>query len=289
MLLRGSHRTDQKTGDLVSVGSAPSRLSRCEPQPQIRHGQKTEYASRPTPTGRTLVTFSWDDGHPLDMRIAELMANHGLPATFYIPINITGPTLDPHQLIDLAAMGMEIGSHGLSHSQLTHSCDAQKELVESKAQLEEIIGAEISSFCYPFGSFNRRLASLARLAGYSLARTTVGFSINRDFDIFSMPVTLQFAPHRRLTRLRRSIKENNVRGILNWTFRWQFETDLMRLSLNTFEDARREHGIFHVWGHSWEIESLGLWHQLTDLCSYIAGRSDVKYLTNSSVGSEICK
>ena len=30
-------------------------------------------------------TTSWDDGHPLDLRLAELLATHGFSGTFYVP------------------------------------------------------------------------------------------------------------------------------------------------------------------------------------------------------------
>src|SRR5580658_3012253 len=100
----------------------------------------------PTAHDKPIVTLSWDDGHPLDMRIAQLMADCGLFATFYIPTSITRPKLDNHQLIELSEMGMEIGSHGLTHSPLTSAPDVQKELVESKDKLEQMIGKPVSSF-----------------------------------------------------------------------------------------------------------------------------------------------
>ncbi len=235
---------------------------------------------------KAIVTLSWDDGHPLDLRIAQLMADCGLFGTFYIPISITRPQLDDYQLLDLCAMGMEIGSHGLTHSPLTRSRDVQRELLESKDKLEQIIGRRVSSFCYPFGKFNRRAALSARSAGYTLARTTVGFSIVRRFDRFRMPVTVQFAPHSRSIHLRHAMREGNVLGIFNWGSRWHFETELVRLSERAFDDACRQRGTFHLWGHSWEIDDLGLWGMLTEFCQYIGRRSDVTYLTNSCVAPE---
>lgn len=234
---------------------------------------------------RAIVTLSWDDGHPLDMRIAQLMVHCGLFATFYIPISITRPQLDTYQLLELCAMGMEIGSHGLTHSPLTHSADIRRELVESKDKLEQMIGRQVSSFCYPFGKFNRKTALLARSAGYNLARTTLAFSIVRTSDRFRMPVTVQFAPQSRLIHFRHAVREGNTRGILNWGSRWHFETDISRLSRRAFDDAYQDGGTFHLWGHSWEIDDLGLWGMLADFCGYIGGRADVDYLTNSSVVS----
>ena len=34
-----------------------------------------------------LVTTSWDDGHPLDIRLAEMLARYGVLGTFYIPMH----------------------------------------------------------------------------------------------------------------------------------------------------------------------------------------------------------
>ncbi len=50
-----------------------------------------------------------------------------------------------------------------------------------------------------------------------------------------------------------------------------------------FEEALREGGIWHIYGHSWELEELGLWDQLEALFSYVADRPNVIYATNSKV------
>ena len=34
-----------------------------------------------------IVTTSWDDGHSTDLRVAELLAAHGLKGTFYVAFN----------------------------------------------------------------------------------------------------------------------------------------------------------------------------------------------------------
>lgn len=234
---------------------------------------------------KPVVTLSWDDGHPLDMRVARLMADSGLFATFYVPAEIE-PRLDGYQLIELSEMGMEIGSHSLTHSPLTSSPDMRKELVESKDKLEQTIGKQVSSFCYPFGKFNNKAAISAYSAGYQLARTTIGFAISRRFDPFRMPVSLQFAPHSSLVHLRHAIREGNGRGIITWGSRWHFRTQLLRLAQTAFDDAYHDKGIFHLWGHSWEIDDLGLWDMLAEFCQYIGGRPTVTYATNSSVLAE---
>jgi peptidoglycan/xylan/chitin deacetylase (PgdA/CDA1 family) len=232
---------------------------------------------------KPIVTLSWDDGHPLDMRVAEMMSNYGLSGTFYVPVSIARPQLNTHQLLELSAMGMEIGSHGLTHVPLTLSTAVQSELTDSKDLLEQVLGARVSSFCYPLGKFNRNAASAARAAGYQLARTTLAFCIVRHFDRFRMPVTVQFAPHSCSIHLRHAIKEGNARGLSTWARRWHCETDLRQLSQKAFDDACREQGVFHLWGHSWEIEELGLWDAFREFCEYIGNRDNVNYLTNSGM------
>ena len=44
-----------------------------------------------------------------------------------------------------------------------------------------------------------------------------------------------------------------------------------------------EGGVWHLYGHSWEIQELGLWDQLGDLLDYVAHRPGVVYATNGDV------
>ena len=46
-----------------------------------------------------LITTSWDDGHPLDLRLAELLHKYDVPATFYIPVSEKCPTCDKSMLL----------------------------------------------------------------------------------------------------------------------------------------------------------------------------------------------
>ena len=63
-----------------------------------------------------IFTLSVDDGHPLDMRMADILLKHELQATFYVPVkNCEGhPVLRPPALRELST-NFEIGSHTLSH------------------------------------------------------------------------------------------------------------------------------------------------------------------------------
>ena len=104
--------------------------------------------------------------------------------------------------------------------------------------------------------------ALAREAGYKLARTTVGFHTEADFDPGCMPVSVQFVPHARSIHVRHALKEGNAKGLLNWVRTFKLETELDTLCVMMMKQTAAEQGVFHIWGHSWEVERLGLWRQL---------------------------
>ena len=92
---------------------------------------------------KVIVTTSWDDGHQLDLRLAQLLQDAGLKGTFYIsPGNRELPErdrLNSQQVSDLSS-AFEIGAHTLTHPRLpkVSLVDARREIAGSKVALEEI-------------------------------------------------------------------------------------------------------------------------------------------------------
>lgn len=78
------------------------------------------------------------------------------------------------ELSTLAAGGHEIGSHGLSHELLPQCPNEliEKEVTDSKSRIEERLGHDVLSFCYPNGDVDDRTENAAREAGYRAAVTT---------------------------------------------------------------------------------------------------------------------
>ena len=102
-------------------------------------------------------------------------------------------------------------------------------------------------------------------AGYKLARTTASFRIEDSFNPFCMPVTLQFFQHSWITHFRHALKGKNLIGTKNWTILCSMETDLDKLVDLFFYHALKHGGVFHIWGHSWEIEKFDLWNLLENV------------------------
>jgi peptidoglycan/xylan/chitin deacetylase (PgdA/CDA1 family) len=103
-------------------------------------------------------------------------------ATFYVCPGLFGlshPELDGAQsaLLDeegtreLAAAGMELGSHSLTHPDLRKLEDEPLafELAESKAAVERITGRPCRTFAYPYGLYDERVVKAVAVAGYELA------------------------------------------------------------------------------------------------------------------------
>ena len=80
-------------------------------------------------------------------------------------------TLTWDQVIKLDKAGIEIGSHTVSHPILSSLNDSEiyKELATSKAQLDENLGKETVSICYPVGGpqyYDDRVKKAAKELGY---------------------------------------------------------------------------------------------------------------------------
>ena len=115
------------------------------------------------------VAITFDDGFAsMVEQAAPMLAERDLPATVFCVAGhlgglsdwATAPASAPRlrlagapELRDLAAGGVEVGSHGMSHLPLSRADEAlEREIVESRASLEEATGAAVHWFAHPYGS-----------------------------------------------------------------------------------------------------------------------------------------
>lgn len=120
------------------------------------------------------LVISFDDGQLSVYENAfPIMKKFGFTGILYL----VGTYVDAQtfmtsaQVQEMVAAGWEIGSHSMSHSNLTTLESDQQfyELKKSRAILEEKIGAPVHSFAYPFGYYNDGLMNMMPRAGYSTA------------------------------------------------------------------------------------------------------------------------
>jgi peptidoglycan/xylan/chitin deacetylase (PgdA/CDA1 family) len=210
-------------------------------------------------------TTSWDDGHPLDLRVADLLAAHGFAGTFYVPrANREGrAVLTGGELRTLGA-SFEIGGHTLNHVRLVGLSrkERDRQIVEGKRHIEDELGRAITGFCYPGGLHDAAIREAVRAAGFRYARTVTNLSLEAPRDRFRVDTTLQLFPHARLTYVKNFARRGD----------WRARAAPLAVCLRDGSlDAGLEHvlrfavergGVFHLWGHSWELEAHGLWAAL---------------------------
>jgi peptidoglycan-N-acetylglucosamine deacetylase len=211
------------------------------------------------------LTTSWDDGHPLDLRVADLLAAHGFAGTFYVPrANREGrPVMTTGELRTLGG-SFEIGGHSIDHVRLTglSTVERDRQLCDGKRRVEDELGRAIAGFCYPGGAHDHTLRVAVQAAGFRYARTVANLLLDPPRDRYRVGTTLQLFPHGRTTYL----KNFALRGD------WRARTLPLAICLShdSLDDCL-EHvlrfaawrgGVFHLWGHSWEIDAFGLWGAL---------------------------
>ena len=100
----------------------------------------------------------------------------------------------------LHSRGFGVGAHSVNHTVLTHCTDAEalRECAESKAVLEQIIGAEVDGFAYPNGlpgkDFSANHLNILRKVGYRYAVTTSPGYAHGASDFMALPRFTPWGP-----------------------------------------------------------------------------------------------
>lgn len=231
-----------------------------------------------------VITTSWDDGHPLDLRLADELARRGLKATFYVsPRNRELAAMGPGELRTLAER-FEIGSHGLTHANLCrlNGQPLEAEVAGSKRELEDALGRPLDVFCYPKGRYNARVRRAVIEAGFIGARTTRILRMDAPADPWRMATTMAVRPQSWCTSFLHAARSRSATGLrlLLGAGRGRPWCDLALLLL---DHVCADGGVWHIRGHSWEIEKRGLWDDLRRVLDAAAGREDVTYVTNGAL------
>ncbi|WP_417251554.1 polysaccharide deacetylase family protein [Castellaniella sp.] len=148
--------------------------------------------------------LTFDDGYQNVLEHAlPVLEDCGFHATNYFVVRMLGKTntwdhaegvpaaalMDVQGLREWFDAGHEVGSHTLNHPVLPGLSPglALNEIRDSREALEQITGAPVKAFCYPYGKFTPELAVCVRNAGYETATTTAGGLVRRSDDPFTLP------------------------------------------------------------------------------------------------------
>jgi peptidoglycan/xylan/chitin deacetylase (PgdA/CDA1 family) len=145
----------------------------------VTQGQLFDALMHGRPLGKRPIMITFDDGYrDVFYKAAPVLMKLRMQATAYVISDrvVWGDRmfLSPGLLRRLEHRGIEIGSHTVSHADLTQLSDREllSELVGSRRSLERSLRHPVQWLAYPFGSYDGRVERLARRAGYVLAVTT---------------------------------------------------------------------------------------------------------------------
>lgn len=215
------------------------------------------------------IAFTWDDGAPQDKKLVKLHEKYDVPATLFIPThNCQGKeTLDRTDIKQIDSKLISIGAHTHNHRRLTELLEDEiiSELTNNKAYLEDVTGHPCSHFCLPGGCYSKRILPIV-YAHFDTVRaaTTMWFRWSGNFA----QTSFQLYPRKSRTFLTGSIKSKSFREAaivtanLNKGF-WE----MLRVIIEAEASVQDAKIIF--WGHSWEVDELGIWLELEELLQYL--------------------
>jgi len=197
---------------------------------------------------------SWDDGYVFDRELSDLLKKFNLPGTFYIPGAGGEFPLNASLVKKLVEDGFEIGGHTVSHPQDMKMLSEEMmvpEILNNKKALEILSGQEIKKFCYPRGRFDERVIKVLKQLGFTSARTTKVLQTLVD-DPFRTPTAIH-------------VYQRQEYGDMDWVEAANIMVD----------QAIRTNGIFHIWGHSWEINRDNNWDKLEKFFEWLTDNYEI--------------
>lgn len=165
-------------------------------------GRAVELLQAGLPLHGRKVCLTFDDGHLDNYTQAwPILREAGYSATIFVCAGLIGgrlklrrgeeaaaPIMDAEQLRELAEGGIEIGAHGMTHANLADIDDAAawREIVDSRAVLEDVLQRPVRFFAYPYGSFRPRHLEMVEQAGYLAAVGTTRGRVHREDERFCL-------------------------------------------------------------------------------------------------------
>ena len=234
---------------------------------------------------KAIVTTSWDDGNPLDLKLADLLQKYDVPATFYIPISYAKRgCMNPPQIRRIAER-FDVGGHSYHHIRLTKisTKEAKREINNGKKELEDITGREVISLSYPYGKFNDGLIRIARDAGFIGGRTVMLLTRNIG-DPFREGTTVNAGNWWFTHYILHSLASRDIK-LFNFVLKKNlYLKSWDQIAAETLNFVAENGGIWHLWGHSWEVAENNDWEKLERIFQMVRSLSkEIKRMDNSQL------
>lgn len=127
------------------------------------------------------IIVSFDDGDITVYNEAfPVMRELGFKGINFLVVNYIGQPgyMNKEQIQELVSAGWEVGSHSMTHTDLTKTENATWEMRQSRIVLEALFGVPVTAFAFPFGSSNDHL--LTRVLTVYDAGIGLGVSVTQS-------------------------------------------------------------------------------------------------------------
>jgi len=155
------------------------------------------HVTKNTPLPPRPVILSFDDDWESQYTYAfPLLEKYGFTATYFIWTAVVGRQhhMTWDQIRTLSKAGMEIGCHTITHPYLTRVKSDESlrhEILDARNLIEDRVGVPVTTFAYPFGQYNERVAAMVKEAGFTSARSTWPGVLHSEEGLFSLTGLLQ--------------------------------------------------------------------------------------------------
>ena len=128
---------------------------------------------------------------------------------------------------------------------------------------------------------------MARKAGYLGVRNVELLSLDfprKNAGIMLLPTTIQTYPHGSLAFAKNAVKRMALKNLLRLATYGR--SDWPALARSLLLESLRYGGVFHLWGHSWELQATAQWHHLDEALRCM---SEVAIQAPSLTNGQICQ
>jgi len=227
---------------------------------------------------RKAVTFSYDDGVPQDIRLADLFTKYGLKATFNFNSASCRAKIFSKEEVEerFISKGHEIAVHGMLHraNGMLRPIEGIRDVLDCRMELEERYDRIIRGMAYPSSGVARMGIHLTyeQVKQY-LMELDIAYAITLrgDNNMFFLPQDFHnWMP---------SAHHNNPKIM-------EYVDEFLALDLSDSQPyPRREARLLYIWGHSFEFDKHNNWEHMEAICEKLAGNDEIWYANNI----EICK
>jgi len=142
--------------------------------------------AEPDQSAPTTVSLTFDDGFASQLNAQQMLAEHHMNGTFYIPSGFIGleGRLTLPQIQAIQADGNEIGGHTVNHRHLPllDPAEQARQICDDRVALSQD-GLRVTSFAYPFAGLDASAKQVVQNCGYNSARAEEGLSAGGDCPV----------------------------------------------------------------------------------------------------------